>query len=103
MTVKTRFAPSPTGMLHIGNVRTALVNWLFTRKLGGEFMLRMDDTDLERSKPEYEEAIKNDLNWLGLKWDSFAKQSERMARYEETKQLLIKNGRLYPCLKLKLS
>ena len=95
--IKTRFAPSPTGMLHIGNVRTALVNWLFTRKMKGEFMLRMDDTDLERSKNEYEIGIKEDLNWLGLNWDSFAKQSERLARYEEVKNILIANGRLYPC------
>lgn len=97
MSVKTRFAPSPTGMLHVGNVRTALINWLFTRKLGGVFMLRMDDTDLLRSKLEYEEAIKNDLQWLGLNWDEFAKQSERLARYEEVKQKLIQMGRLYPC------
>ncbi len=95
--IKTRFAPSPTGMLHIGNVRTALVNWLFTRKMKGEFMLRMDDTDLERSKEEYEIGIKEDLNWLGLNWDSFAKQSERLARYEEVRNILISNGRLYPC------
>ncbi len=97
MKVKTRFAPSPTGMLHIGNVRTALVNWLFTRKHDGEFMLRMDDTDLARSKIEYEEGIKEDLIWLGLNWDSFAKQSERLARYEEVKEKLIASGRLYPC------
>ena len=97
MSVKTRFAPSPTGMLHVGNVRTSLINWLFTRKMGGVFMLRMDDTDLLRSKPEYEQAIKNDLQWLGLNWDEFAKQSDRLARYEEIKQKLIQMGRLYPC------
>lgn len=97
MVVKTRFAPSPTGMLHVGNVRTALVNWLFTRKMNGSFMLRMDDTDLTRSKPEFEEGIKEDLQWLGLNWDSFARQSERLERYKEVKEHLIKIGRLYPC------
>ena len=97
MTVKTRFAPSPTGMLHVGNVRTALINWLFTKAHSGIFMLRMDDTDLLRSKPEYETGIKKDLEWLGLHWDEFAKQSERIARYEEVKQQFIADGRLYPC------
>jgi glutamyl-tRNA synthetase len=97
MLVKTRFAPSPTGLLHIGNVRTALINWLFARSNNGVFMLRMDDTDLLRSKSEYEIAIKDDLQWLGLKWDESAKQSERLARYEEVKKALIASGRLYPC------
>lgn len=97
MSIKTRFAPSPTGMLHVGNVRTALINWLFTRANNGSFMLRMDDTDLVRSKPEYEEAIKKDLEWLGLNWDEFAKQSSRINRYEEVKAKLIADGRLYPC------
>lgn len=97
MSVKTRFAPSPTGMLHVGNVRTALVNWLFTKANNGSFMLRMDDTDLARSKLEYEQAIKEDLQWLGLTWDSFARQSERLPRYEEIKAQLIAAGRLYAC------
>ncbi len=97
MSVKTRFAPSPTGMLHVGNARTALINWLFARSHNGVFMLRMDDTDLLRSKPEYEKAIEQDLQWLGLSWNEFEKQSERLKRYEEIKQLLIKSGRLYPC------
>lgn len=97
MSIKTRFAPSPTGMLHVGNVRTALINWLFTKANNGTFMLRMDDTDLARSKPEYEEGIKNDLTWLGLNWDQFARQSERLKRYEEIKEKLITSGRLYPC------
>jgi glutamyl/glutaminyl-tRNA synthetase len=70
----TRFAPSPTGYLHIGNARTALICAIVARKNRGQFMLRIDDTDLERSKAEYEEAIKQDLQWLGLKWDSFARQ-----------------------------
>ena len=93
----TRFAPSPTGYLHIGNARTALICAIVARKNGGQFMLRIDDTDLERSKPEYEAAIKQDLEWLGLKWNSFARQSERLLRYEEVKQQLINSGRLYPC------
>lgn len=97
MSVKTRFAPSPTGMLHVGNARTALINWLFTRSNQGVFMLRMDDTDLLRSKPEYADAIKQDLEWLGLNWDQFACQSERLDRYEEVKNQLIASGRLYPC------
>lgn len=97
MSIKTRFAPSPTGMLHVGNVRTALVNWLFTRANNGSFMLRLDDTDLIRSKLEYEKAIKEDLQWLGINWDEEAKQSERLNRYEEAKNKLIKSGRLYPC------
>lgn len=97
MICKTRFAPSPTGMLHIGNVRTALINWLLTRSLQGIFILRLDDTDLLRSKKEYELAIKEDLTWLGINWDDSFKQSERMARYNEVKNHLIKIGRLYPC------
>lgn len=97
MSVKTRFAPSPTGMLHVGNTRTALINWLFTRSHNGVFMLRMDDTDPVRSKKEYEEAIKEDLMWLGLEWSEFIRQSERLKRYEEIKQFLIDSGRLYPC------
>jgi len=97
MTVKVRFAPSPTGYVHLGNVRTALVNWLFAKKSGGEFWLRIDDTDTERSKAEYEAAIKEDLSWLGLKWDGFFKQSQKFADYEKARQKLIESGRLYPC------
>lgn len=97
MTIITRFAPSPTGLLHVGNVRTALVNWLFTKSKGGQFMLRMDDTDLVRSKPEYAAAIEEDLRWLGMEWNIFARQSDRLARYEEVKQMLLNQGRLYPC------
>lgn len=95
--IKVRFAPSPTGYLHVGNVRTALVNWLFVKKHGGTFLLRIDDTDMERSKVEYEEAIAEDLTWLGLNWDEGAKQSDRMDRYELAKQKLVASGRLYPC------
>ena len=95
--IRTRFAPSPTGLLHIGNFRTALINYIFTKKNNGSFMLRMDDTDLERSKEEYAEKIIKDLNWLGMNWDIFAKQSDRVARYEEIKADLISKSRLYPC------
>lgn len=93
----TRFAPSPTGYLHVGNIRTALVNWLFTNKMGGQFMLRIDDTDLERSEDRYREAAFEDMKWLGLEWDVSVRQIERIARYEEAKQKLIQDGRLYPC------
>jgi len=97
MTVKVRFAPSPTGYLHIGNARAALINWLFAKKHNGHFMFRLDDTDLERSKREYEQRIYEDLKWLGLDYQSFAKQSERFDRYHQAKEALIKAGRLYPC------
>lgn len=97
MSIKVRFAPSPTGYLHLGNVRTALVNWLFTRRTGGEFWLRIDNTDTDRSKAEYEDALKEDLLWLGLAWDGFFKQSDRFAQYEAAKRVLIASGRLYPC------
>lgn len=95
--VVVRFAPSPTGNIHVGNVRPALINWLFARKHGGEFLFRLDDTDPERSKQEYADNIARDLQWLGLTWDRFARQSDRMDRYELAKQFLIKAGRLYPC------
>ena len=97
MSVFVRFAPSPTGYLHVGNVRTALVNWLFARKAGGRFMLRLDDTDTERSRPEYAAAIEEDMRWLGMEWDDFKKQSDRYADYENARQKLIASGRLYPC------
>lgn len=97
MTVKVRFAPSPTGFLHVGNVRAALINWMFAKKHQGEFMLRMDDTDLERSKKEFEDGIIEDLAWLGLYHQSFARQSERFERYAEVMKELIDAGRLYPC------
>ena len=97
MTVKVRFAPSPTGYVHIGNVRTALINWLFARKHKGHFLLRLDDTDVERSKKDYEEGIYEDLSWLGLTHDSFFKQSDRFDRYKAVVDQLIASGRLYPC------
>ena len=95
--VRVRFAPSPTGFLHVGNARTALFNWLFARHHGGEFMLRLDDTDIERSRDEYADAIKEDLKWLGLAWDVEARQSERYPAYEKAVRTLSEKGRLYPC------
>jgi glutamyl-tRNA synthetase len=97
MTVKVRFAPSPTGKLHVGNIRTALVNWLFARSHNGVFVLRIDDTDLERSTKENEDGIREDLTWLGLNWDETFKQSERFDRYREAAEGLKAKGLLYPC------
>lgn len=97
MTVKTRFAPSPTGWLHVGNVRAAIVTWLFTRQNGGEFVFRVDDTDTERSKPEYEEEIEKSLTWLGLDWDMKARQRDRNDRYDTVIEGLKASGRLYAC------
>lgn len=93
----TRFAPSPTGYIHVGNLRTALFNYLIARKAGGEFILRLDDTDPERSKPEYADAIKEDLEWLGLTWDRVEQQSDRLERYEAAADELRANGRFYEC------
>lgn len=92
----TRFAPSPTGRLHVGNIRTALHNWLFARKHGGRFLLRLDDTDAERSKEEYVEAIRDDLAWLGLDVDGEERQSGRFDRYEAAFSRLRDAGRIYP-------
>ena len=97
MSVKVRFAPSPTGLLHIGNIRTAIIVWLFARKNNGEFMLRIDDTDRERSKDEFTEQLKLDLEWLGLNWDDYAHQRDRTDRYAELIEKLKQDGRLYPC------
>lgn len=94
MTV-TRFAPSPTGYLHIGNLRAALFNWAIARKAGGTFILRLDDTDAERSKPEFAEAIQEDLTWLGLTWDRMERQSDRLGRYAEVAEDLKAKGRVY--------
>ncbi|MEP5625055.1 MAG: glutamate--tRNA ligase, partial [Hyphomicrobiales bacterium] len=96
MTV-TRFAPSPTGYIHVGNLRTALFNYLIARKSGGQFILRLDDTDPERSKESYADAIKEDLEWLGLTWDRVERQSERLERYESAAQELRDMGRFYEC------
>ena len=97
MTTKTRFAPSPTGYLHVGNVRAALLNWLFARKTSGKFVLRIDDTDTERSTETFAEAIREDLAWLGLNWDETYRQSERQALYDAAADKLRADGRLYPC------
>ncbi len=101
MSIVTRFAPSPTGLLHVGNIRTALINWLFTRHNQGKFILRIDDTDVERSKSEFEEAIKQDLLWLGMNWDILVHQSHRLDVYQERKRQLLAAGRLYPCYETK--
>ncbi|MEW4468793.1 glutamate--tRNA ligase [Parasphingorhabdus sp. JC815] len=96
MTIKTRFAPSPTGHLHVGNIRTALHNWMFAKKHGGEFLLRLDDTDEARSKEEYVTAIRADLGWLGINPDSEERQSARFDRYEERFEELKAAGHVYP-------
>jgi len=95
--IKVRFAPSPTGNLHVGNLRTALVNYLFARKTGGQFMLRIDDTDTERSTTAFEASIRNDLKWMGMDWDVEDRQSERLARYDQALAELRDAGRAYPC------
>jgi len=96
MTVRTRFAPSPTGLLHIGNIRTALFNWLFARAQGGDFLLRIDDTDAERSEERFVEGIRADLAWLGLAPDGEARQSARFDRYQARFDALLAAGRIYP-------
>ena len=93
--IVTRFAPSPTGYLHVGNLRTALFNYLIARKAGGQFILRLDDTDPERSKPEYADAIKQDLEWLGIEWDRVETQSTRLDRYADAADKLRSIGRFY--------
>src|SRR3546814_2052446 len=95
--MKVRFAPSPTGLLHVGNARQAVINWLFARAHGGRYLLRIDDTDTERSTPEFARAIEDDLRWLGLEWDEKAVQSERLDRYAAAAARLKAAGRLYPC------
>jgi glutamyl-tRNA synthetase len=97
MTVVTRFAPSPTGRLHVGNIRTALHNFLFARKNGGEFILRIDDTDRERSTAEFDQAIRDDLEWLGLTPDLLVRQSQRFDLYEREFDKLTAAGRVYAC------
>ena len=97
MTVITRFAPSPTGLLHVGNIRTALHNWLLAKKSGGRFLLRIDDTDAERSREDYVAGIHADLAWLGLVPDAEERQSARFAIYEEEFAKLAAAGRVYRC------
>lgn len=96
MTVLTRFAPSPTGQLHVGNIRTALHNWLWAQQAGGRFMLRIDDTDAERSEERYVDAIRADLAWLGLNPDGEERQSARFALYEARFAALRAAGHVYP-------
>ena len=88
----TRFAPSPTGLLHIGNLRTAIFNFLATRKEGGKFILRLDDTDSSRSKKEFVDQVKEDLNWLGICWDQEFSQSDHVKRYDSIKKELVELG-----------
>lgn len=95
--IRVRIAPSPTGLLHIGTARTALFNWLFAKKNSGKFILRIEDTDKERSKPEHEKDILEGLIWLGLEWDEFYRQSEREAIYKEYLEKLLKKGNAYWC------
>ncbi|MXP26988.1 glutamate--tRNA ligase [Altererythrobacter indicus] len=97
MSIVTRFAPSPTGRLHVGNIRTALHNWMLAQKHGGRFLLRIDDTDQERSEERYVEAIRTDLAWLGLSYDGEERQSDRLAHYQAAFETLQAAGRIYPC------
>lgn len=97
MPITVRFAPSPTGYLHVGNARVALINWLFARQHSGTFLLRLDDTDKERSKQEYVDGLFEDLAWLGLDPDTFARQSDRIALYQNAQEQLLTTGRLYAC------
>jgi len=97
MTLTTRFAPSPTGRLHVGNIRTALHNWLLAHKAGGRFLLRIDDTDVERSREEFVDSIHADLAWLALEPDAQERQSARLAHYEAAFERLRDEGRVYPC------
>ncbi len=96
MTTTVRFAPSPTGRLHAGNIRTALLNWMFAQQRGGRLLLRLDDTDRERSTDEFADGIREDLTWLGLGWDHEVKQSDRFAIYDTAVEKLKASGRLYP-------
>lgn len=95
--IRTRFAPSPTGHLHIGNLRTAIACYLFTKKHNGEFILRFDDTDVERSREEYKDSILEDLNWLEFEVDAEYKQTDRLDLYNQKRDELIAQGKIYPC------
>lgn len=97
MNCKVRFAPSPTGYMHIGNARIAIINYLFCMKNKGKFLFRIDDTDIQRSKKEYEDSIRKDLSWLGINYDETFRQSERLNRYYEVMEALIEKGVLYKC------
>ncbi|HEV8376048.1 MAG TPA: glutamate--tRNA ligase [Candidatus Polarisedimenticolia bacterium] len=98
MSVRVRFAPSPTGYLHVGGARTALFNWLFAKKMGGTFVLRIEDTDFERSREEMTAAILDGMRWLGLSWDEGPHyQSQRRDRHREAGERILKSGSAYPC------
>lgn len=97
MSIRTRFAPSPTGLLHVGNARAALFCFLFAKKHDGQFVLRLDDTDRERSTQAFADAIQADLDWLGLKWDDTARQSDRFERYDGVFETLVAQGHVYAC------
>ncbi len=97
MTKLCRFAPSPTGFLHVGNIRAAIINYLYSKKVGAKFILRLDDTDSSRVKEEYKDQILKDLKWLSLDYDQIVMQSERLEKYEQAKNKLIESGRLYAC------
>lgn len=97
MKFRSRFAPSPTGLLHIGNARSAVLNWAYIKNKGGEFILRIDDTDKERSNKEYEIKIKKDLNWLGITWEKTFNQSDRYELYNKSINQLKLSKRIYPC------
>ncbi len=94
---KVRFAPSPTGYMHIGNARVAVINYLFCKKNGGKFLFRIDDTDTQRSKKEYEDSIKDDLKWLGIEYDETFRQTSRLERYNEVLKELCNEGYVYKC------
>jgi glutamyl-tRNA synthetase len=98
---KVRFAPSPTGLLHVGNIRIAILNYLFARKNEGKFILRIDDTDLERSTKESEDSILEDLKWMGIQWDEFYRQSANFEKYVNAAEHLKSIGRIYPCYETK--
>ena len=93
----SRFAPSPTGLIHIGNARSAVLNWAYINNKKGNFILRIDDTDLDRSKKEFEQKIKRDLSWLGISWNKSFNQSDRKKIYDQSIEKLKKDNRLYPC------
>lgn len=99
--IKVRFAPSPTGKLHVGNARIAMLNYLYAGTAGGSFVLRIDDTDTVRSAKESEELIIEDLKWLGISWDEFYRQSERIALYSKVMEQLKQAGRVYKCFETK--
>ena len=101
MTVSTRFAPSPTGNLHIGNIRTAILNYVFAKKSGGKFILRLDDTDKDRSTQEYVDQIKRDLEWLGIEWDKCERQSDKLDQYREVVKKLCMSEDVYECFETK--